>query len=206
VHHLSLWEVLGSIKVLILGLIYFGFSSVLYGMQFWLPQIVKGFGFSNVQTGFVIAIPYLFGAIAMILGALHFDRPHERVWHVALPLFLTAIALDVAGYVDYPIVIMLAMIVASIGIFSSFGAFWALPTAWLSGTAAAGGIALINSIGNLAGFGGPYLIGWVKETTGSSLTGLLVLAIVPLISGWLVPIGDPASAGEFSSAMPANQN
>ena len=70
--------------------------------------------------------------------------------------------------------------------FCTFAVFWTLPTAWLSGTAAAGAIALINSIGNLAGFGGPYLIGWVKETTGSTSTGLLVLAVLPLIGGLLV--------------------
>ncbi len=205
-HHLTLWQALGSIKVLMLGVVYFSVAAALYGMQFWLPQIVKAFGLNNTQTGFVIAIPYVFGSIAMICGALHSDRTRERVWHVALPLFLTAIGLGVAGYLDDPIITMVAMIVAAIGIFGSFGAFWALPTAWLSGAAAAGGIALINSIGNLAGFFGPYLIGWLKEATGSSSTGLLALAILPLVAGVLVAIGRHATATEFAAAVPADQN
>ncbi|MEZ2145013.1 MFS transporter, partial [Bradyrhizobium sp. DN5] len=78
------------------------------------------------------------------------------------------------------------------------GVFWTLPTAWLSGTAAAGAIALINSIGNLAGFGGPYLIGWVKEATGQTSTGLLVLAVLPLIAGLLVFVGRHDSKHEFA--------
>ena len=78
---------------------------------------------------------------------------------------------------------MIVLTVAAIGMFCTFAVFWTLPTAWLSGTAAAGGIALINSIGNLAGFGGPYLIGWVKDATGSTSNGLLVLSLLPLIAG-----------------------
>jgi ACS family tartrate transporter-like MFS transporter len=88
--------------------------------------------------------------------------------------------------------------VAAIGVFCTFGVFWTLPTAWLSGTAAAGAIALINSIGNLAGFAGPYLIGWVKETTGSTSTGLFVLAILPLLGGLLVFVGGHESKAEFA--------
>lgn len=198
--HLSLGQALASPRVLTLSLVYFGFVGALYGMQFWLPQIVKAFGFSNAQTGFVTAVPYLFGAVAMILWAQHSDRTRERVWHVALPLFLTAAALAVSGYVQDPMVTLVALTFAAIGTFCTFGVFWTLPTAWLTGTAAAGGIALINSIGNLAGFGGPYLIGWVKESTGSTATGLLVLAILPLIAGLLVLLGKHETRAEFVTA------
>ena len=93
---------------------------------------------------------------------------------------------------------MVALTIAAIGIFCCFAVFWTLPTAWLSGTAAAGAIALINSIGNLAGFGGPYLIGWVKESTGSTETGLLVLALLPLIAGLLVFLGNHETKSEFA--------
>src|SRR4030081_2545085 len=189
-----------SPKVITLSLIYFGFVGALYGMQFWLPQIVKAFGLTNAQTGFVTAIPFLFGAVAMILWARHSDATRERVMHVGAPLLLTAVALGVCGYMDNPYVTMVALIVAAIGIFGTFAVFWTLPTAWLSGTAAAGAIALINSIGNLAGFGGPYLIGWVKEATGSTSTGLLVLAVLPLIGGLLVFLGGHESKVEFASA------
>src|ERR1700742_3269085 len=202
-NHLSLGQALASPKVLMLSLIYFGFVAALYGMQFWLPQIVKAFGFSNAQTGFVTAVPYLFGTVAMILWARHSDARRERVAHVGLPLLLTGLALGFCGYMDNPYVTMVALVVAAIGIFCTFGVFWTLPTAWLSGTAAAGAIALINSIGNLAGFAGPYLIGWVKETTGSTTTGLFVLAVLPLIAGILVFLGGHDSKAEFASAEKA---
>ena len=189
---------MASPKVLTLSLIYFGFVGALYGMQFWLPQIVKAFGFSNAQTGFVTAVPYLFGTVAMILWARHSDATRERVKHVGLALLLTAVALGICGYMIDPYVTMIALTVAAIGTFCTFGVFWTLPTAWLSGTAAAGAIALINSIGNLAGFGGPYLIGWVKEATGSTSTGLLVLAVLPLIGGLLVFLGGHETKAEFA--------
>ena len=198
VKHLSLGEALSSPRVIALSLIYFGFVGALYGMQFWLPQIVKAFGLTNAQTGFVTAIPYLFGTIAMILWARHSDSTRERVMHVGAPLLLTAIALGVSSYLTDPTLTMVALTVAAIGVFCCFGVFWTLPTAWLSGTAAAGAIALINSIGNLAGFGGPYLIGWVKEATGQTSTGLLVLAVLPLIAGILVFVGDHESKHEFA--------
>lgn len=204
-HGMSLGQALTSPKVLMLSVIYFGFVAALYGMQFWLPQIVKAFGFTNVQTGFVTAIPYAFGSIAMILWARHSDRTRERVWHVGLPLLLIAVALAVSGVVGNPTVTMVALTVAAIGVFCTFALFWTLPTAWLSGTAAAGAIAMINSIGNLAGFGGPYLIGFVKEATGSTSTGLLVLAAMPLIAGILVLAGNHGTATEFAAPGKAAQ-
>jgi D-galactonate transporter len=198
--HMTLGEALSSPQVLILSLVYFGFVGALYGMQFWLPQIVKAFGFSNAQTGFVTAVPYLFGSIAMVLWARHSDHTRERVWHVALALLLTAVALFVSGFAENHTVVLIALTFAAIGTFCTFGVFWTLPTAWLTGTAAAGGIALINSIGNLAGFGGPYLIGWVKEATGSTETGLLVLAVLPLIAALLVFVARHEAGTEFAAA------
>src|ERR1700737_1745153 len=198
--HLTLGQALSSPKVLTLSLIYFGFVGALYGMQFWLPQIVKAFGFSNAQTGFVTAVPYLFGTVAMVFWARHSDATRERVAHVGLPLLLTAAALAVCGYMDNPYVTMVALVVAAIGIFCTFALFWTLPTAWLSGSAAAGAIALINSIGNLAGFGGPYLIGWGQGATRSTSTGLLVLAVLPLIGGLLVFLGGHETKAEFAGA------
>lgn len=204
-HGMSLGQALASPKVAMLSLIYFGFVAALYGMQFWLPQIVKAFGFSNLQTGFVTAIPYLFGSVAMVLWARHSDRTRERVWHVGLPMILIAVALAASGLASNPTVTMVALTVAAVGVFCTFALFWTLPTAWLSGTAAAGAIAMINSIGNLAGFGGPYLIGWVKEATGSTSTGLLVLAAMPLIAGILVLAGNHGTAAEFAGSDPNSQ-
>jgi ACS family tartrate transporter-like MFS transporter len=200
--HMTLGQALSSPKVITLSLIYFGFVGALYGMQFWLPQIVKAFGLSNAQTGFVTAIPYLFGTIAMILWARHSDATRERIAHVGGPLLLTAVALGVSSFITDPTTTMIVLTIAAIGVFCTFAVFWTLPTAWLSGTAAAGAIALINSIGNLAGFGGPYLIGWVKEATGSTSIGLLVLSLLPLVAGLLVFVGGHETKTEFAGAAP----
>jgi ACS family tartrate transporter-like MFS transporter len=200
--HMTLGQALSSPKVITLSLIYFGFVGALYGMQFWLPQIVKAFGLSNAQTGFVTAIPYLFGTIAMILWARRSDATRERIAHVGGPLLLTAVALGVSSFITDPTTTMIVLTIAAIGVFCTFAVFWTLPTAWLSGTAAAGAIALINSIGNLAGFGGPYLIGWVKEATGSTSTGLLVLSLLPLVAGLLVFVGGHETKTEFAGAAP----
>jgi len=202
-HQMTLGQALSSPKVIVLSLIYFGFVGALYGMQFWLPTIVKAFGLTNAQTGFVTAIPYLFGTIAMILWARHSDYRRERVYHVGLPMFLISIALALSSYITDPTVTMVVLTFAAIGVFCVFGVFWTLPTAWLSGTAAAGAIALINSIGNLAGFGGPYLIGWIKDSTGSTANGLLALAVLPLIATVLVFAGGHESKVEFAGQSPA---
>jgi MFS transporter, ACS family, tartrate transporter len=196
---LSLRQVLLSGKVIALSMVYFGYVGAVYGMQFWLPQIVEAFGLTNAQTGFVTAIPYLFGTIAMILWARHSDATRERVAHIGGPLLLTALALAVSSYIADPTTTMIVLTVAAIGMFCTFAVFWTLPTAWLSGTAAAGAIALINSIGNLAGFGGPYLIGWIKEATGNTSNGLLVLSLFPLAAGLLVFIPSPATKVEFAA-------
>src|SRR4029077_2394226 len=203
VKHLSLGEALSSPKVIALSLIYFGFVGALYGMQIWLPQIVKAFSLTDGQTGIVTAIPYLFGTIAMILWARHSDATRERVAHVGAPLLLTAAALAVSSYITDPTITMIVLTVAATGVFCTFAVFWTLPTAWLSGTAAAGGIALINSIGNLAGFGGPYLIGWVKDATGNTSTGPLGLSLLALAAGLLVFLGGHETKTEFAGAGPA---
>jgi D-galactonate transporter len=198
--HMTLGQALSSPKVITLSLVYFGFVGALYGMQFWLPQIVKAFGLSNAQTGFVTAIPFVFGTITMILWSRHSDKTRERVAHVGGPLLLTAVALGASSYITDPVITMVLLTIAAIGVFGTFSVFWTLPTAWLSGTAAAGAIALINSIGNLAGFGGPYLVGWVKDATGNTSTGLLVLSLLPLAAGLLVFLGGHDTKTEFASA------
>ena len=199
-NHMTLGQALSSRKVIALSVIYFGFVGALYGMQFWLPQIVKAFGLTNAQTGFVTAIPFLFGTVAMILWARHSDATRERVAHVGGPLLLTAVALGASSYITDPTATMVMLTIAAIGVFCTFAVFWTLPTAWLSGTAAAGAIALINSVGNLAGFGGPYIVGWIKDATGSTSTGLLVLSLFPLVAGLLVFLGGHDTKTEFAAA------
>ncbi len=180
---LSVREVFASSRVMILCVIYFGFIAALYGLQFWMPTMVSSFGYSPIETGLVTAIPYLTGAIVMMFWARHSDRTQERVYHVALPLLLTAVSLAACWFTDHLIVTLFAITLAAVGVFCAFALFWTLPTAWLGGAAAAAGIAMINAVGNLAGFGGPYVVGWAKENIGTMSSGLLLLALFPLIAG-----------------------
>jgi ACS family tartrate transporter-like MFS transporter len=184
--HFTLGQALSNPRVIGLGLVYFGIVASNYGLSFWLPQIVKGFGLSNVATGFVTAVPYLFGAVAMVFWGRHSDRKGERVWHTAGAAMVAAIGLGAGALGAGPVLTMALLCFGALGIFGALPPFWTLPTALLSGTAAAGGIALINSIGNLSGFVGPYAVGWVREATGSFPLALLVLAALPLAAGLLV--------------------
>jgi cyanate permease len=175
--------------VLLLSGVYFGLVAANYGVTFFVPQIVQAFGFSNLQTGFVSAVPYAVGAVAMLTWPRRSDRVNERRMHTALPLAVTAGGLAAAALgVGAPWTIG-ALAITTAGIYAAFPVFWALPTAFLSGPAAAGGIALINSIGNLSGFVGPYAMGWFKETTGSYTGGLLVLSACAAAAALLVGFG-----------------
>ncbi len=190
VHKLTLWQAISHPRILLISLIYVGAVASNYGMSFWLPQIVKNFGLSNLQTGFVTAIPYVFGAMGLVFWGRHSDQTGERTWHVAGALLLACAGLAASAFMSNPYMMMAVLSVAALGIFGVLPCFWTLPTSMLSGVAAAGGIAAINSIGNLAGFGGPYMIGWIREnypngaggivSNGTSL-GLLILAAIPLI-------------------------
>jgi MFS transporter, ACS family, tartrate transporter len=198
-HKLSLGEALRSPKVIGLGLVYFGLLAGLYGVQFWLPQIVRGFGLSNLQTGFASALPFAFGALAMVLWSARSDRKHERIRHIVLALLVSAAALAASAYGGNLTLTMTALIVASMAGFAAFGLFWTLPAALLTGSAAAGGLALINAIGSLAGFGGPYVIGWIKDSTGNGVAGLLFLAVLPLLAALLILVLKHDQSLEFGS-------
>jgi MFS transporter, ACS family, tartrate transporter len=159
----TLGQALSHPRVIGLALVYFGIVTGLYGFGFWAPQIVKAFGLTIQQTGWVVAIPYVCGALVMMPWTHHSDATRERTWHVALPAFLGGIGLIVGSYLSNPYLAMVALTLGSVGTFAALPTFWTLPTALLTGTAAAGGIALINAIGNIGGFVGPYLVGWIKD-------------------------------------------
>jgi MFS family permease len=178
----TLGEALAHPRVLLLGLVYFGVVAANYGLSFWLPQIVKAFGVSNLQTGFITAVPYVAGSVAMVYWGRHSDHKGERTWHCAAPALLAAAGLAISTTIVDPTGKMAAITAAGLGIFAVLPVFWTLPTALLTGTAAAGGIALINSIGNLAGFAGPYAMGFIKDATGSFEWGLLFIAALAFMS------------------------
>ena len=180
--HFSVRDALTNGRVLAIAVIYFGTVATNYGLSFFLPQIVKQFGMSNLLTGVVSAIPYLVGAIAMVVWGYSSDHFHERKGHLAIALLISVVGLIAAGLLHDPIAKMAALAVAGFGIFANLPVFWTLPTAFLSGAAAAGGIAIINSIGNLAGFAGPYAMGYINKQTGSFSGGLFTIAFLALIS------------------------
>ena len=180
--HLSLAQALTDRRVLGLSAIYFAIVTATYGITFFLPQIVKGIGLSNVMTGLVTAIPYTIGTIGMLLWGASSDRRDERRWHFCVACFLAAVGLVGAGLFGSSFLALSFMSVATVGLYGSKPAFWPLPSLFLTGTAAAGGIALVNSIGNLGGYVGPFIVGWIKDSTGSFEAGLYFLAACALLS------------------------
>ena len=182
VRRYSVAQVLVDPRVLGLSLVYFGAVATNYGLSFFLPQIVKAFGFNAFLTTVVSAAPYAVGLIAMVWWGRRSDRLVERRFHAAFPLFVAAAGIAVSTALDDPLLKMISLSVAGFGIFACLPVFWTLPTAFLSGAAAAAGIAVINSIGNLAGFAGPFAMGWIKDHTGSYAGGLLLLAGLGIIA------------------------
>src|ERR1700736_4503275 len=181
VRQYSVAQVLVDPGVLGLSLVYFGAVATNYGLSFFLPQIVKAFGLNTFLTTLVSATPYVVGLIGMVWWGRRSDRVAERRLHTAFPLFIAAAGIAVSTALDDPLLKMISLCVAGFGIFACLPVFWTLPTAFLSGAAAAAGIAVINSIGNLAGFAGPFAMGWIKDHTGSYAGGLLLLAGLGLI-------------------------
>jgi MFS transporter, ACS family, tartrate transporter len=169
------------------AVVYFGMTTVMYGIALWLPTIIKGIsGLGNLGIGLLTAIPYVASALAMVLVGLHSDRSQERRLHTAIPAFVGAIALVVVAYSPSVTLSVAAISVALLSAFSAMGPFWAMPTKILSGTAAAVGIALINSVGNLGGFAGPWVIGVIRKATGTFRGGLTSIAIALAFSGLIV--------------------
>ena len=176
VHGLSVLQALFNPRILALSLVYFGAVATNYGTGFWLPQIVKGFGLSNLQTGFVAAAPYVVGTIGMVWWGRRSDAKMERKGHAAIAFAIAAIGIAGSTMVDAPLLKMIALSFGAFGVFAVLPVFWTFPTAFLSGAAAAAGIAAINSLGNLAGFFGPFIMGWLKDVTGNFSAGLLAIA------------------------------
>jgi len=175
-HGGSLRRALGNPLVWWLGLSYFLLVVALYGFALWLPQLVKAAGdFSNFEVGVITAIPYAVAAIGMVLVGRSSDRTGERHLHLALPALAGAIGFLATTRAGSTGLLVAAMSLTAFGVLGWLGPFWALPTAFLREQAAAGGIALINSMGAVGGFVGPYLIGELKERTGQFAPGLLLM-------------------------------
>ena len=184
--HRSLVSILSDKRVMVLALVYAGSTATNYGLSFWQPQMIKAFGMSNTMAGLFNAIPFVIGSIAMIGWGLRSDHRRERVGHTAAALFLSAIGLAACLFVTGLPLTLVALSAALAGCYALKGPFWALSTEWLAGTAAAAGLAQINALGNLAGFVGPFLLGWIKELTGSYALGMLPMILLAVVGGFAV--------------------
>ena len=204
-HH-SIIRGLANPRVLALALVYFGTSAGLYTLGIWAPQIIKELGVSSMTVGLLNAIPPIVSVVAMILWSRHSDKTNERTWHVALACITAAIGLVIAAGTGSVIGLIAALTIVNVGISCSKPPLWSMPTLFLSGAAAATGIATINSIGNLGGFAGPAMIGWVKDQTGSFtgglyfVAGLLILSTVITLVLSFTQKKDKVSAAELSNS------
>ena len=179
----GVWGGLINTRVMLLALLFFLVTCGTYGSVFWMPQIVRTFGVSTMANGFITAVPYALSVVAMVVWGRHSDATGERIWHVALPVLLSASGFLVASlWLDRPVIAMAGLSAACIGIYSTLPVFWTLPGRFLTGPAIAGAFALITSLGNLSGIVVPPIVGWTKDATGgftvamAGLSGALVLA------------------------------
>ncbi len=198
----SVWQIMLDKRVMVLGLVYAGSTGTNYGLSFWQPQLIKSFGFSNTWTGIYNAIPFVAGSVAMVLWGLRSDQKRERMWHTAAALAVSAAGLAACLFVTGLPVTLVALSVALCGCYALKGPFWALCTEWLAAGAVAAGIAQINAIGNLAGFLGPFLLGWIKDMTGSYSLGMLPM-IALAVCGAIAVVVNGRSAARLPLAHPA---
>lgn len=199
VKHFGVVKAMTNPKVLYLSFIYFVYQCGSLGVGYWMPQIIKGFStsLSHTQIGLIAMVPYIFATILMIGWSRSSDRHGERKLHSAIPLAVATAAMVGAGLVSEPVLSIAMISLALAGLYSFKSPFWALPTLFLSRSTAAVSIAVINSIGNLGGFVGPFMIGMIKGSTNSASMGLLFLSVllaVAFVMTLLMRINDGSDA------------
>jgi MFS family permease len=182
-------KALGNKQVWMLALVYFGITSGSNAMNFFLPTVLASFRASFgleiglMQNGLITAIPYAVAAVAMIWWSRRSDRLQERHWHAGGAAMLAAAAIALALLINQPWIIVIGFVFLAMGVYSAINVFWAVPGQVLTGVGAAAGIGLINSIGNLSGFSGPYLTGLLFTMTGSYTPGFLMIAALVGLGG-----------------------
>jgi ACS family tartrate transporter-like MFS transporter len=194
------WELLRDKRIWILMIPDFSIVIALYGLNLWQPQMVKALGYSNIETGFIVALPYLLAMGAMVALGWSSDRTGERAGHVAFGAFAGAAGMLGAVWFTSHALILASLCVAASGIYAALAVFWTLPSSLLRGTAAAAGLALLNSFSNLGGFFGPTVMGWAKQQTGNYTLGMELLAAMLVLGGVsVIVIGRAFFAGEKQS-------
>ena len=189
-------------------LIYVNFALLCgtYGVSFWLPQIVQGLGIKSLfHTGLIAAIPFAVASVVMVLVSRHSDRTRERRWHGTLCNLASAMGLAFAAYFHaQPVLSLAGLSLAMSGGLAGFCVLWALPGVLLTGTAAAAGIALIATVGNLGGYASPFMMGWVKQSSGHLEYGLYVLAVMTLLGALVMFSVKPPPARAVSPVVEAS--
>ncbi|MDB5739218.1 MAG: transporter [Alphaproteobacteria bacterium] len=169
-------EILNDKRISLLMIPDFSIVIALYGLNLWQPQMIKALGYTNIETGFIVALPYLLAMGAMVALGWSSDRTGERPGHVAFAALLGAAGMAGAVLFHNHALVFASLCLACSGIYAALAVFWTLPSSLLRGTAAAAGLALLNSFSNLGGFFGPYLMGWARQATGNFTLGMLLLA------------------------------
>jgi predicted MFS family arabinose efflux permease len=177
--HGRVWDGFRDPKVWLMCLIYFCFVMGQYALTFWTPTFVESTGIKdNLTIGVLSAVPFVAALVAMNLFGRSADKRRERRWHLVVPSLMGAVGFSLAaGWSGSTALSLVALSIAAAGVLTCAPLFWSLPTAFLGGTAAAAGLALINSVGNLAGFVSPYMIGALKDATGSASIPMHVLSL-----------------------------
>jgi MFS transporter, ACS family, tartrate transporter len=202
---MTLMKALSDPRVVALSMIYLMSVTANYGIVFFMPQIIKGIGLSNMMTGVVSSLPYIIGTIGLLAWGWSSDRNKERRWHLITASTVGALGLAFAAWSGASYWALLGMSAATAGIYGSRAAFWPMPSIFLTGTAAAGAIAMINAIGNLGGYFGPVIVGWIRDSTHSFEAGLYFLAACSLMAAIITffasrAAGAPAAMPRASAA------
>ena len=169
-------------RVVVCALVQFGFTIGSYGILFWLPQVLKTSGLSDLNVSLLTAIPYAFATAAMIVWALAVDASGKKIGNLTITCGLGAVGLVISVLTGSLAVGLAGLTIALVGITSARAIFWTIPTRFLTGVGAASGLALINSIGVMGGYFGPELMGLLKDATGGYLAGLLTMAGILALS------------------------
>ena len=180
----TIWQSLTDKQVWRLCVIYFTWITGFWGFNFWMPQVLKGVsGWSPSLVGFAIIFPMGAALIAQVLVGKSSSKTGEKRWHVAGCMFLGTVGLICAPFIHDGLLSLIFVSITAIGVYAPMGTWWSVPTTFLTGAAAAGATALINSIANLGGYVGPYMLGVIKQNTGSTDGGYFALGAMLIISG-----------------------
>lgn len=205
--HVSVRTVFSNGRVWMLSAIYFGFIYGLYALAFFLPTIIAGFEsqygskFDVLQKGLITAIPYVFASFALYFWSKDATKRGVKTWHIALPALIGGVSVPLALFAGSPAATIAVITVTAMAIFAALPNFWTVPTQFLTGAAAAAGIALINTVGNLAGFSAGFVTGWLKDWTGGYTVPMFVVGGFLLLSALLMVV--LSRSGKISEGVPA---